>query len=173
MEAYLTKSSRDAFEENRRLHEADEGRAGWRPTPFVSYTPTLLGSQSDIDAIAINGRVRQAIREALAEIGSFVWPTGMNPDRWEGFRTNQASNDRAFEEIAPEEVRNAVVHALRFVPVAALTEEELLRSALELLGYRRKTEKIERLLRYGLHLASTDGRVVRNSSGRYSLSRPD
>ncbi|WFE53645.1 hypothetical protein [Micromonospora sp. WMMD1155] len=36
----------------------------------------------------------------------------------------------------------------------------------ERLGYRRRTEKIDKLLRYGLHAAVTSGRLRFDSEGR-------
>jgi hypothetical protein len=102
-------------------------------------------------------------------VGGFAWPTGLDPDTWRGFRTRSGvSADRAFEEVPPEEVVNALTHAAESRP--GLGEEALLRAALELLGYRRKTDKIDRLLRYALHLAVTGGRIARRGDGRYELA---
>jgi hypothetical protein len=103
-----------------------------------------------------------------AVVGNFAWPPNIDPATWTGFRATQASTDRAFEEIAPEEVANAICYALR--SVYAMAEEELLRAALGLLGYQRKTEKISRLLRHGLDIALTSGRVIRGDHGQYSAN---
>jgi hypothetical protein len=102
------------------------------------------------------------------EVGSFAWPSTLDPKRWTGFRTTVSRTDRAFEEIAPEEVGNAVRYAL--TSTSDMTEQELFRTTLELLGYRRRTEKISKLLRYGLLVALTSGRVVHGGRGRYRLS---
>ncbi|NJC72603.1 DUF4011 domain-containing protein [Planosporangium thailandense] len=195
---------------------AAERRPGGAGAPFVPYTPTPLGSQSDIDALGTDQRVRKLVRASLNEIvaaegpieqhrlarltlarfgfakiredrrnavlalvdpatlrhhegvGTFAWPSGLDPRRWNGFRTTQSRTDRAFEEIAPEEIANAVRYALTAAP--ELTEQELFRSTLELLGYQRRTEKITKLLRYGLLTALTSGRVVHGGHGRYLLS---
>jgi hypothetical protein len=101
-------------------------------------------------------------------IGSFAWPAGLDPRRWNGFRTTRSRTDRAFEEIAPEEIANAVRYALTSTP--DMTEQELFRATLELLGYQRRTEKITKLLRYGLLEALTSGRVVHGGRGTYRLS---
>ncbi|MGC9665903.1 DUF4011 domain-containing protein [Planosporangium sp. 12N6] len=184
--------------------------------PFVPYQPTVIGSQTDIDLLHSDSRVRKLMQSTLREIvaaegpveqhrlaklalarfgfvrpredrrnavldlldpgvlrvhegvGAFAWPSTLDPKRWNGFRTTQAKTDRAFEEIAPEEVANAVRHALAVTP--DLTEQELFRAALELLGYQRLTQKITKLLRYGLLVALTSGRVVHAGRGRYRLS---
>jgi len=98
--------------------------------------------------------------------GAFAWPSELDPETWRGFRVNQNSSDRDFEEIAPEEVANAIAYAL--AKAAVMAEEELLRRGLELLGYRRKTEKIDGLLRYGLQIAYQSRRVSRGDDGRYA-----
>jgi hypothetical protein len=184
------------------------------PVAFVPYKPSPIGSQSDLDVIAGDPRVRALVRETLSEViaaegpieqhrlarltlarfgfaktredrraailalvepgvlrrdaavGTFAWPPNIDPATWTGFRATQASADRAFEEIAPEEVANAIRHAL--TSVYAMAEEELLRAALGLLGYQRKTEKISRLLRHGLGVALTSGQVIRGDHGQYS-----
>ncbi|GAA1799530.1 DUF4011 domain-containing protein [Planosporangium flavigriseum] len=101
-------------------------------------------------------------------MGSFAWPSSLDPRRWSGFRTTQSRDDRAFEEIAPEEIANAIRHAL--ASALELTEEDLFRTTLELLGYQRRTEKIDKMLRYGLLEGLASGRVVHGGRGRYRLS---
>ncbi|RAO27732.1 putative ATP-dependent helicase [Micromonospora saelicesensis] len=97
-------------------------------------------------------------------VSRYAWPDGTDPQTYRGYRVTQASNDRAFEEVPPEEVANALVHALQGVP--SMDEERLLRAGLERLGYRRRTEKIDKLLRYGLHVAVTSGRLRFDEEGR-------
>ncbi|MFC0506652.1 DUF4011 domain-containing protein [Micromonospora costi] len=100
-------------------------------------------------------------------VGRYAWPDGTDPQTYRGYRVTQASNDRAFEEVPPEEVANAFVHALHGVP--SMDEERLLRAGLERLGYRRRTDKIDKLLRYGLHVAVTSGRLRYDQDGRLTL----
>ncbi|MGV9805304.1 DUF4011 domain-containing protein [Micromonospora chersina] len=102
-------------------------------------------------------------------VGRYAWPEGTDPQTYRAYRVTQASNDRAFEEVPPEEVANAFVHVLRSVP--SMDEERLLRAGLERLGYRRRTDKIDKLLRYGLHVAVTSGRVRFDPEGRLTLGR--
>ena len=51
-----------------------------------------------------------------------------------------------------------------------MTEEVLLRATLEHLGYRRKTDKVDDLLRYGLELGQKSGAIIRDRDGRYRLA---
>ncbi|HEX5596090.1 MAG TPA: DUF4011 domain-containing protein [Micromonosporaceae bacterium] len=99
------------------------------------------------------------------EAGTFAWPATVDPQSWRGLRTTQQSADRSFAEIPPEEIANAACFVLAERP--RWGEDELLRSVRELLGYPRKTEKIDRLLRYGVELAVRSGRVVRENDGSY------
>ncbi|MET8087456.1 DUF4011 domain-containing protein [Micromonospora sp. NPDC005237] len=99
-------------------------------------------------------------------VSRYAWPEGADPQTYRAYRVTQASNDRAFEEVPPEEVANAFVHVLQGVP--SMDEERLLRAGLERLGYRRRTEKIDKLLRYGLHVAVTSGRLRFDQEGRLS-----
>ncbi|MEV1142276.1 DUF4011 domain-containing protein [Micromonospora sp. NPDC049799] len=100
-------------------------------------------------------------------VGRYAWPEGTDPQTYRAYRVTQASNDRAFEEVPPEEVANAFVHVLQGVP--RMDEERLLRAGLERLGYRRRTGKIDKMLRYGLHVAVTSGRLRYDEQGRITL----
>ncbi|GAA4562711.1 DUF3320 domain-containing protein [Micromonospora coerulea] len=100
-------------------------------------------------------------------VSRYAWPDGADPQTYRAYRVTQASNDRAFEEVPPEEVANAFVHVLQDVP--SMDEERLLRAGLERLGYRRRTDKIDKLLRYGLHVAVTSGRLRFDQEGRLTL----
>jgi hypothetical protein len=91
----------------------------------------------------------------------------MDPQPYRAYRVTQASADRTFEEVPPEEVANAFVHVLEAMP--RMDEERLLRAGMERLGYRRRTEKLDKLLRYGLHVALTSGRLRRDANGLLSL----
>jgi hypothetical protein len=57
---------------------------------------------------------------------------------WPGFRRSQGSTDRAFGEIPPEEIANAINQARR--EGRARDQDELYRTTRELLGDRRMTE---------------------------------
>jgi hypothetical protein len=98
--------------------------------------------------------------------GAFIWPDHRDPKTWTGFRQSRASTDRDFEEIPPEEIANALCHAAG----AGRSEADLLRAALELLGYRRMTEKIEGRLRLGLRQAMDTGLVAIGPTGRFQIT---
>ena len=113
-------------------------------------------------------RVLSLLRRELIrrdrQAGSFVWPPGVHPDTWRVVRTATEPNMRTIEEVPPEEIANAACAALARAP---FMEADLLRSIMEFLGFRRKTDNVERRLRLGLRLAIDGDRIVQGSDGRY------
>ncbi|MBW6439258.1 DUF4011 domain-containing protein [Actinoplanes hulinensis] len=102
-----------------------------------------------------------------SKAGVFAWPPELDAQSWRGYRRTVQSTDRAIEDIAPEEIANAAYSAL--AARAGMGESDLLRSTLELLGYRRMTEKIDRLLRYGLEVGQVTGALIREDDGSYHV----
>jgi hypothetical protein len=45
--------------------------------------------------------------------GEFVWSPDVSPDTWRAFRRSRPGSDRTLEEIAPEEIRNAMIYLAR------------------------------------------------------------
>jgi hypothetical protein len=97
--------------------------------------------------------------------GTFIWPERYEPRTWTGFRQSQSSTDRDFDEIAVEEIANALCRAAQI----GRSEADLLRVAMDLLGYRRKTEKVEARLRLGLGLALNSGRMRLGAFGHFEV----
>ncbi len=73
----------------------------------------------------------------------FYWPSHLDPDTWRGFRRSQGSADRKFDEIAPEEVANAILAARR--QGRARNADEVHQVARDL-GYGRVTENIKSII---------------------------
>jgi hypothetical protein len=73
----------------------------------------------------------------------FYWPSHLDPDTWRGFRRSQGSADRKFDEIAPEEVANAILAARR--QGRARNVDEVHQVARDL-GYGRVTENIKSII---------------------------
>jgi hypothetical protein len=97
--------------------------------------------------------------------GSFIWPDHRDPGTWTGFRQSRTSADRDFDEIPLEEIANALCKAAQ--GSTGRSEEDLLRTAMDLLGYRRKTEKIDARLRLSLRHAVDTGRIRLGTAGRF------
>jgi hypothetical protein len=73
----------------------------------------------------------------------FYWPTCLDPDTWRGFRRSQGSADRKFDEIAPEEIANAILAARRQGRARDIDEvHQVARN----LGYGRVTENIKSII---------------------------
>lgn len=97
---------------------------------------------------------------------TFVWPGGTNADTWRGYRTTQNPGDRAFADVCPEEIGNAMLHVLSVAP-KPLTEEELFRRSMTALGYRRLTDGIRSDMDQALAMAIQTGRVVPATDRRF------
>jgi hypothetical protein len=73
----------------------------------------------------------------------FYWPPHLDPDTWRGFRRSQGSADRKFDEIAPEEIANAILTARREGRTRDVDEvHQVARD----LGYGRVTENIKSII---------------------------
>ena len=107
----------------------------------------------------------QAGSDRVVQIAGFIWPDHRDPVTWTGFRRTAPAVTGTSTRSHPQEIANALCRAAR-IP---LPEAELLRTAMELLGYRRRTEKIEARLRSGLRHALDLGRIRTGTTGRFEL----
>ena len=72
-----------------------------------------------VGAFGLN-RATEARKEALlstlppsALVDGYLWPDGIDPDSWTGFRRQVSSTDRPLEHVVPEEIGNAMVALCR------------------------------------------------------------
>lgn len=105
-------------------------------------------------------------RSISSPMGTYVWPSGVDAASWRGYRATQQSADRAFADICPEEIGNAMLHVLTVAPVA-LENEELYRRTMAALGYRRLTDGIRSRLDDALAIAIQAGKVSTADDGHY------
>jgi len=115
------------------------------------------------------GRVAQARRDALAalvphaaRVGDVVWPAQLDRPTWTGFRRDPAAT-RPMEQVAPEEVGNAMVALCR--ASAGMTKDELFAQTLEVFGYRRRTSAQVAVLEGALSAAMDAGRLTETAAG--------
>lgn len=73
-------------------------------------------------------------------LGDFVWPTGLEAATWTGFRTVDPDATRTLDEIAPEEIANAMKWLLVQQPAAS--QDELLRGTAAIFGITRLGAKV-------------------------------
>jgi hypothetical protein len=104
-------------------------------------------------------------RSVSGPAGTYVWPGGIDAAAWRGYRTTQQSGDRAFGDVCPEEIGNAMLHVLTVAPTP-LAEEELYQRAMVALGYRRLTDGIRTRLDEALATAIHVGKVISASDHR-------
>ena len=98
-----------------------------------------------------------------AVVGDHLWPEGVSPESYEGFRRQTASTDRSLEHVAPEEIGNAMVALCR--ASAGMMADELLTQTAAIFGYKRRTPAVTPALEAGLKLALNRGRLTEQPSG--------
>jgi hypothetical protein len=103
-----------------------------------------------------------ALVPAAMRVGDFVWPDGLDRATWTGFRRDP-SGDRPMDQIAPEELGNAMVALCR--ASAGMTAEELYAQTLEVFGYRRRTLAQVAVLESALAAAQAAGRLTEGADG--------
>ena len=91
--------------------------------------------------------------------GTFVWVDAEQRANWRGFRRPANGASRPIDEIAPEELRNAMVYITR--RGISVTEEELYRETAEIFGVGRLTVSIRERLGKVLTRSIADGALLR------------
>jgi hypothetical protein len=97
----------------------------------------------------------------------YLWPEGVSPDTYEGFRRQTASTDRPIEHVAPEEIGNAMAALCR--ASAGMMADELLTQTAAIFGYKRQTAAVTPVLEAALKLALHRGRLVEQPSGLLTI----
>lgn len=99
--------------------------------------------------------------------GRFVWSQNIRPDSWKCFRrATPAGEDRKVEEIAPEEIRNALVYIAE--KGLGVRDQGALADLAEFFGFKRLTkgikEHLESVITWSIesgHLRREDGRIYK------------
>ncbi|WP_434810134.1 DUF4011 domain-containing protein [Microbacterium sp. bgisy189] len=70
-----------------------------------------------------------------SRLGAFAWPEVLDPQTWEGYRSADKDGSRSLDEVAPEEIRNAMIAVRQLAPT--LDDEGVLRRTAEVFGIVR------------------------------------
>lgn len=101
---------------------------------------------------------RSMIRRS--SLGAFVWAEDTPPETYTIFRRTPEGVERTIQEIAPEEIANAMAHVARISH--GVSEDELFRETAAIFGVRRVTVQIRGRLESTLTWAKRSGRLVEN-----------
>jgi hypothetical protein len=118
-------------------------------------------------------RVSDARRTALLAllpagtvVGDFAWPGELDPAGWSFFRRQATSSQRPLEQVAPEEIGNAMAALCR--ARGGLARDELYLRTVEVFGHRRRTPAQLPLLDVALAAAVGRGRLTEQAGGRFA-----
>jgi len=112
----------------------------------------------------------EGARRFDGEHGSFVWLSAEQQKTWRTFRRTPESLDepRPFNEIAPEEVRNALVYCA--TKGMGLSDEGALEEIAEIFGVRRITQDLRARMVAITEWAIRSGALQRDAKGRIVAS---
>lgn len=99
------------------------------------------------------------------EFGTFVWPNNLDRTQWRGFRTTPAGFSRPTDEIAAEEIINALIFAARS---GVSDQEHLMRETLSLFDQKRLTNQTADRLEQCIARAEHSGLLLRRGAGYVS-----
>jgi hypothetical protein len=128
-----------------------------------------IGRRFGFDRVA-SGRQALILREVPAQLikssdlGDFVWPAGVTPEVWRGYRRTPEEISRPLADIAPEEIVNAMSDLA--VARTFTEDEELFRATLLVFGQRRMTSQTVERLTLCRELAERRDRLIRAPDGR-------
>lgn len=106
-----------------------------------------------------------ADRVRTTELGEFVWPTGLDPESWRGYRATPPDVERPLTDVCPEEIINAMAHVCADHVLS--DDEGLFRATLAVFGQRRLTGPTTARLDACRDLAIQRSRLVRTASGAW------
>ena len=95
--------------------------------------------------------------------GDYLWPEGVTPESFEGFRRQVSSTDRPLEHVAPEEIGNAMAALCR--SAAGMRRDELMTATAAVFGYKRRAASVTPVLEAALKLALHRGKLTEQGSG--------
>jgi hypothetical protein len=107
-----------------------------------------------------------ALLPAGTVVGDFAWPAELDPAGWSFFRRQATGSQRPLEQVAPEEIGNAMAALCR--ARGGLTRDELYLPTVEVFGYRRRTPAQLPLLEAALTAAVARGRLTEQAGGRFT-----
>ena len=81
------------------------------------------------------GRLIPRANLRKGRLGRFAWPDNLDPETWAGFRFADPDGSRSLDEVAPEEIANAMSAVADEFP--GISDEEVLRRTAELFGIVR------------------------------------
>ncbi len=99
--------------------------------------------------------------------GEHLWPEGVPPEGYEGFRRQVSSTDRPIDQVAPEEIANAMAALCR--AAAGMGRGELLTQTAAVFGHKRRSPAVTAVLEKALTAAIDRGKLTEQPNGLLTL----
>jgi hypothetical protein len=99
----------------------------------------------------------------LVDEDAFVWPLGMDPRTWRGYRENEPEVDRKIEHVSKVEIANAMVAICR--DAHGMEWEDLKRVTIRTFGGKRVTTGIGERLEDAVRDALKNGKLTSDHAG--------
>ncbi len=99
--------------------------------------------------------------------GEHLWPDGVTPESYEGFRRQVSSTDRPIDHVAPEEIANAMRALCR--ASAGMGRGELLTQTAAVFGHKRRSAAVTGVLEQALTAAIGRGTLTEQPNGLLTL----
>jgi len=105
------------------------------------------------------------------KIGTFCWPSGRDPEKWDAYRTSHDSDsrDRKVNEICVREYGNALVDTVD--RATAISFDDAMKEVARIFGFKALTAKTAEVVEQALKVAIDGGRVQRSDSGELRPAR--
>ncbi|WP_062377042.1 DUF4011 domain-containing protein [Demequina pelophila] len=97
-------------------------------------------------------------RRERTPLGTFVWPEGVTPESYAGFRPTPDGVDRPLDEVSPHELANAMASVAR--SAHGIEAEELMRETARVFDFSRLTARVRGRLEGVLAWATAEGRLA-------------
>ncbi|MBN1093301.1 DUF4011 domain-containing protein [Blastococcus sp. TML/M2B] len=95
--------------------------------------------------------------------GEHLWPEGVTPESYEGFRRQVSSTDRPIDQVASEEIANAMRALCR--AAAGMRRDELFTQTAAVFGHKRRSAAVTAVLEGALATALDRGRITEQPNG--------
>lgn len=130
---------------------------------------SITRSGSKVESIFIDAISGISANKTTDSDRAFYWRNDQDPDKYEGYRVDNAeSGKRSMDDIASQEIINAVTEVLR--EQISLSKTDLIRETAKKFGYSRMGGVIESSVEYAVRTGISKGKLIKTENENIVLS---